>query len=548
MTDETSRSIERASGADLGRFFDLSTDLLCVVGLDGYVKELNPAWERTLGYPIGELISKPFAEFLHPDDVARVLAELKRVTEGEETRGLECRIRCRDGSYRSVWWSPRVAVENGLLYAVARDITEQRMEQESLRQSEASFELLAEAVERHLITIREQAHLLEAAHDAMFVRDLEGRVLFWNRAAEELYGWTRVEALGRELHSLLETEFPRPFESIKVELLELGRWEGQLSHRRWDGTRILVDSRWVLHREDESADPVVLEINTDVTQRRRVEADLRESEARFRTVFESAAVGMALLDMEGRLVEANAALEQLLGHGTDELLSRPLADFVQPGSEQDERERYERLVSGERSGYRLEQRFLRKDGTAIPVRVTVSLVRDQAGQPEFVARMVEDMSLALVDELTGLGNRRALFAYGQQQLKVAEREHLSPAVVFVDVDGTKSINDTFGHAEGDRALVDVAQVLTRTFRASDFAARLGGDEFCVVMFQGDDPQHAVERLHRELRNWNRQVRRPYRLSVSAGAARFDWENPRPIEELIGEADRAMYLAKRKSSF
>ena len=68
---------------------------------------------------------------------------------------------------------------------------------------------------------------------------------------------------------------------------------------------------------------------------------------------------------------------------------------------------------------------------------------------------------------------------------------------------------------GDRALVDVAQVLTRTFRASDFAARLGGDEFCVVMFQGDDPQHAVERLHRELRNWNRQVRRPYRLSVSA---------------------------------
>ena len=100
MTDEASPSIERASGADLGRFFDLSTDLLCVVGLDGYVKALNPAWERTLGYPIGELISQPFAEFLHPDDVARVLAELKRVTEGEQTSGLECRIRCRDGSYR----------------------------------------------------------------------------------------------------------------------------------------------------------------------------------------------------------------------------------------------------------------------------------------------------------------------------------------------------------------------------------------------------------------------------------------------------------------
>ncbi len=548
MTDEASPSIERASGADLGRFFDLSTDLLCVVGLDGYVKALNPAWERTLGYPIGELISQPFAEFLHPDDVARVLAELKRVTEGEQTSGLECRIRCRDGSYRSVWWSPRLTVENGLLYAVGRDITDQRMQQESLRQSEASFELLAEAVERHPITIREQAHLLEAAHDAMFVRDLEGRVLFWNRAAEELYGWTRVEALGRDLHSLLETEFPQPFESIKLELIELGRWEGQVSHRRWDGSRIVVDSRWVLHREDESAEPVVLEINTDVTQRRRVEADLRESEARFRAVFESAAVGMALLDMSGRLVEANAALEQLLGYGTDELLGQPLVDFVHPGSEQDERERFERMVAGERSGYRLEQRYLRKDGTAIPVRVTVSLVRDHAGQPEFVARMVEDMSLALVDELTGLGNRRAFFAYGQQQLKVAEREHRSPAVVFVDVDGTKSINDTFGHAEGDRALVDVAQVLTRTFRASDFAARLGGDEFCVLMFQGDDPQRAVERLHRELRKWNRQVRRPYRLAVSAGAAQFDWEAPKPIEELIGEADRAMYLAKRKSSF
>ena len=124
--------------------------------------------------------------------------------------------------------------------------------------------------------LREQAQLLDLAHDAIMVRDLDGRIIFWNQGAAERYGWSKQEAVGRITHHILQTEFPQTLEEIMAELQREGFWEGELEHSRRDGRRIVVASRWVLQRRDDQSE-AVMEINNDITERKRAEESLRKA-------------------------------------------------------------------------------------------------------------------------------------------------------------------------------------------------------------------------------------------------------------------------------
>ena len=134
-----------------------------------------------------------------------------------------------------------------------------------------------ERLEKQAAELREQAQLLDLAHDAIMVRDLDGRILFWNQGAAERYGWSSQEAIGRITHQLLQTEFPQPLEEIMAELQRESFWEGELEHNRRDGKRIVVASRWVLKRSDNSESQAVMEINNDITERKRAEESLRKA-------------------------------------------------------------------------------------------------------------------------------------------------------------------------------------------------------------------------------------------------------------------------------
>jgi PAS domain S-box-containing protein len=140
--------------------------------------------------------------------------------------------------------------------------------------------------------LQDQAALLEVTHDAIFTRGLEGAILYWNSGAEHLYGWTRREAAGQAPHSLLQTEFPEPLETINAKLRAHGLWEGELVHRRKDGSRLVVLSRWSLTASRAGRPAVVLETNTDITASKDVEIALRASEIRYRNIFNTLAVGI----------------------------------------------------------------------------------------------------------------------------------------------------------------------------------------------------------------------------------------------------------------
>jgi diguanylate cyclase (GGDEF)-like protein len=153
---------------------------------------------------------------------------------------------------------------------------------------------------------------------------------------------------------------------------------------------------------------------------------------------------------------------------------------------------------------------------------------------------------ATLDPLTRLPNRRGFVPMAEHRLEVAKRNHQPLALMFVDVDGLKQVNDSLGHATGDWLIAETAYVLRTTFRASDLIARMGGDEFCILFAaESDDAvEGAARRLQTSMDASNRGPERPFRLSLSAGVSRFDPEDPRTLDQLMAVADERMYVKKR----
>jgi len=160
--------------------------------------------------------------------------------------------------------------------------------------------------------------------------------------------------------------------------------------------------------------------------------------------------------------------------------------------------------------------------------------------------MLELKSLAFLDELTMLYNRRGFLTFAQQELRFAHRKKLEMVLLFMDIDNMKMINDTFGHKEGDLILVEFSTILKRTFRASDIIARLGGDEFVILALDvpGSDVQTVKYRLQNEIETRNKK-NRSCKLSISIGLSRYDSNFPSTLEELLKTADTLMYQQKQR---
>ncbi|PJC71822.1 MAG: hypothetical protein CO013_12595, partial [Syntrophobacterales bacterium CG_4_8_14_3_um_filter_58_8] len=153
---------------------------------------------------------------------------------------------------------------------------------------------------------------------------------------------------------------------------------------------------------------------------------------------------------------------------------------------------------------------------------------------------------SLRDQLTDLYNRRGFITLAEQQLKAANRAQRPLLLTFIDCDGLKWINDTQGHKEGDKALIDTTHILRQTFRESDIIARLGGDEFAILSIDAADLNQGdfSRRLQQHIDAFNAKESRPYKLSLSWGAAIYNPESPLSLDELISAADGLMYAQKK----
>ncbi|MEU3252468.1 EAL domain-containing protein [Streptomyces sp. NPDC006997] len=283
---------------------------------------------------------------------------------------------------------------------------------------------------------------------------------------------------------------------------------------------------------------------------------LHASEARFRALFEGAAIGIGIADLSGTILEVNDALLRMFGGSEQGMRARNVQEWTHAEDAPTVWRLYEELVRGEREHYHVEKAFYRPDGTVLWTNLTVSLLRDADGNPQYQLAMMEDTTErrllnlrlryeATHDALTGLPNRTLFFERLEKALNAGEDQRF--ALCYLDLDGFKTINDSLGHAAGDRLLVEVADRLQSCATApGEMVARLGGDEF-VALTCGPDASREVDELASRIMN---ALLAPVRIEGreltvrgSIGIVEGPAGGQRSPAEVLRSADITMYRAK-----
>jgi diguanylate cyclase (GGDEF)-like protein/PAS domain S-box-containing protein len=427
--------------------------------------------------------------------------------------------------------------------AVFHDITEQKQREAALTQQAQR--------------LTQQADLLNLVRDAIIVRALpEDTISYWNKGAEQLYKFRSDQAVGRVSHELLATQFPRPLDEIINTTQQQGYWEGELTQTTADGAHITVHSQWVLDYQDGRA-ARFLETDTDITQRVRAEKALRQSQQNYQLLVESSTdYAIMMLSPEGRIESWNSGAEKILGYSVAEAIGRHMDMLFTPedrnrGMPQREMERARQDGRADNGGWRV-----RRDGSKFwaagittptwhadgSLRGFAKIMRDLTAQ-----RLAEEQThfLANHDALTGLPNRVRFSDELHQAIALCERNRTQFALLVLDLDRFKNVNDTFGHHTGDLLLKEVSLRIRATLRETDFVARLGGDEFVVIQREDTQPQ-AAEALAGKL---VKQLGQPYLLEAaevisgtSVGIAVYPGDASNSVE-LLKRADLALYRAK-----
>jgi len=403
---------------------------------------------------------------------------------------------------------------------------------------------------------RSQA-MLRDSHDIIAVIDDQGRLTYASPAAERIFGRSVGPLLGSSpfdfihpddrdhLITVFTEAIAKPGETERVEL-RVQHQNGEWRTLEAVGTNLL----------DDPAIAGMVVTARDVTDRKRTEAELNEAQERFRTAFDHAPIGMALTSLDGRFFRVNRALARMLGRPDDELKGISVVALTYPEDRAASTEAMRRAITDDHgSGYTLEQRYVHANGQPISVMLSAALVRDVSGQPLYFVSQIEDITekrasgellahQAIHDPLTGLPNRllfvdrlRRVLADGNGQGRIA--------VMFLDIDHFKVVNDSLGHAAGDRLLQALGDRLRAALRPTDIVARFGGDEFTVLCEAVVDEPAACVLADRI----TAAIARPVVLNegevfvtASVGIALSGGELETP-ETLLRNADAAMHRAK-----
>jgi PAS domain S-box-containing protein len=309
--------------------------------------------------------------------------------------------------------SPSIALLTCLLSLAAIGVT-------------AFLAVQSQSIER---VLREQAGLLDLTHDTVFVRDMNDVIIYWNRGAEELYGWKKAEAVGKISHQLMQTIFPMPLEEITAELLRTGRWEGELVHTKKDGTQAIVASRWSVQRDASGRPVATLETNNDITERKRAEDALRRSDA-----YSMEAQRLSLTGSFGWKVSSGELFwseETFRIFGYDRT-TKPSLELIIQRTHPTDVARVRQLIDGaSRDGrdWELEHQLLMPDGSIKSAHVVARAARDESGSLEFVGAIMDvsaakraeqelrqaQAELAHISRVTTLGELTASIAHEVNQ-------------------------------------------------------------------------------------------------------------------------------------
>jgi PAS domain S-box-containing protein len=385
-----------------------------------------------------------FMQMIHPDDREAITREANRAIQERKPYNIEHRIFRPDGSQRTIYAQGNLILDEDnqpvKMVGICQDITERREMEEALRESLFMFE-----------------NLFESAPDGTVLVDQDGLILRANRQIEDIFGYQRTELIGKPLETLLPDRYRighslrRGSFSKDPQLRPMGAGL-ELYGRRSDGTEFPVDIMLSPLKTDQGLQ--VIAVVRDITERRRAEEALRQSEARFRSVFEGNAFGMAVVDLKGRILLSNPRLSEILGYPQAELRVLTSSSLTFPADIHATEKMYQDMLEGRQDATQLEKRYIRKDGQVIWARLTISLVRNSNDAPHFAIAMVEDITSRkqMEAELAEV-KHRLMVGREQERIRLAQELHDAPLQdLYVVLYQLNDLEESIGDPEQFRQL------------------------------------------------------------------------------------------------
>ena len=523
---------------------EAAPDPVVVSDVDGRILLVNPRAERVLGRTSSAIIGKPL-DLLLPEHLRPRLHDLRRRVISD--------LHARRASGR-----PRTAVPRGfegLVRHKERCDVPVEITLLALQSGERELVVMAchdisgrrwlEAATRHLAAIVEQSG------DAILANDIDGVITEWNHGAERLYGYAAEEAIGQPIGLIVPSERHEEELQILTRILSGEEVENFETVRQCkDGSRIDVLAMINPLRDERGEIVGASSIARDISARKR-------SEKLFRDLLESAPNAMVIVDDNDAIRLVNAQAEAIFGYPRDELIGRRFEMLLPDSRRELQRIRHVASISGEKpKPLTAEREFaaVRKDGSEFPAEISLSPL--QTGSSILISAAIRDATerrqarrelehRAMHDPLTDLPNRRLFIDRLEQALVRNIRPRSRIAVLLIDLDNFKEINDTVGHGAGDELLVALTPRLREVVRPGDTLARLGGDEFAVLCEGMSSEAGAVkvaERIAEALQEPIAIGFNEYILSASIGIVVVD-RGTVAADDVLRDADAAMYRAK-----
>lgn len=509
---------------------------------------MNKACEEQWGMNSSDLRGTDASQFFPPDQMELFLAKDQEVFAGGQQVDFEetfWNATLKQNRFGHTFKKPVYDEAGNPLYliCITVDITENRKANQALFLSEKKLRALFEMSPLGIARNAMDGTFIEANNAFLkilgYTLEELNKLSYWDVTPKR---YAEQEAL--QLESLRTNAKYGPYEKEYINS------KGQLVPVRLNGVQIIGSDG------DESIWSIVEDI-TDIAERKLTEQALREAEERFRSSFDAAAIGMALVSIEGRFIDVNPALCNIVGYSYDELTQKTFQEITHPEDLDADLNYVNQLIANERISYQMEKRYFHKDGHIVWILLTGSTVRDEHGKLLYFVAQIQDITdrkhadeqiyqLAFFDPLTNLPNRRMFFDRLTLGLRQAERFGRSLAIMFLDLDNFKSINDTFGHDVGDELLKEVAIRLTSSVRSGDTVSRQGGDEFVIVLSEIAEPDDAVLVAEKIIASLGVPVHiagREHQVTTSIGIAVYPVNGSDNALELMKKADDAMYAAK-----
>jgi diguanylate cyclase (GGDEF)-like protein/PAS domain S-box-containing protein len=530
FSDFTARRAEIAELERLSLVARRTDDAVLVTDAHGRIVWANRALLRLTGYELADVQGRSLEATLEgPETDLGTVEQLRRAMAAGESWSGEVLNYRRDGT--TFWHECSVTpARNGAgeithVVSIGRDITAKR------------------SLARRFLQL---SAVVEASVDGIAVVDAADQVQFANRSFARLLGYESGAALqSRNWREFYPAAALDRFDREVLRTLYVSEhWHGELTGRRADGTIFPLElTLWML------SGGMVMVVR-DITERKRAEAE----QARLTAILEATPDLIAIAASDGHIPYMNAAGRRMIGVDPAAVVTLQTLLTDQSWSVVRETGLPSAIANGAWSG----ETELRTARGPVPVSQVIIAHRGDNGEVDYLSTIARDITdrkesedalrrMSLSDPLTGLFNRRGFMLLAQQQLNVARRQQGSTLLLYFDLDDFKAINDTHGHAVGDAALNDFADVLRETFRDSDIIGRPGGDEFVVLAVNSLDAtgEVLIARLEQRLGARNNRPDPLYHLAMGHGIARFDPNDPKSLQQLLEVADQRLYEDKRR---